>query len=399
MAVENKLPVYPEWVCHSTGDRIDSDSNEKVSHRDKQPVPDSDEVGVNSCPQEPHESKHRVPNQSADHISPMTPESDKWFESAPHRDRSPIHCDCQHVAESVRSAGQPSSSIEPHGDSREGQGRVHPEHDICRVERIPCGFRQGSLGQKVHQSDDRHQVCHLVRRDLQAQPETYSSEVSSVHLAASRPAGKVLRQESCQVGGSEQGHAQEPTGSIHGSHSGQRQLSCSRSYHGSLERDRRLRGGSMESGPRGQQPRAPPDAGPPSPDGECHGPGLGSPEQVRSNPFEPVSLSVNDERPVLDVPEETQLLMKQAWEEFISGSSCNNQSSVTSQDVGESIFQCGKNNWVAQEMWQFMAEQGVSEGSQKGRSIKSLLMEYTAAATANLYLRHTIKDSWPIVMV
>ena len=382
--VENRLPVYPEWVCHSTGDRIESESNEKIGHRDKQPVCDPHEADVHSYPQESHESKHRVPNQSADHISPMIPETDKWFESAPQRDRSPIKCDCQHVAESVRSTGQPSPSIEPHGDSREGQGRVHHEPDVCRVEGVPCGFRQGSLGQEVHQFDDRHQVCHLVRRDLQAQPKTYSPEASSVHLTASRPTGKVHRQDSCQVGSSEQGHAQESSGSIHGSPSGQRQLSCSRSDHGSVERGRRLRGGSMESGPRGQQPRTPPDAGSPSPDGECHGPGLGSSEQVRSSTFEPISLSVNDESPTLDVPGETQLLMNQAWEEFTFGSSCNYQSSVTSQDVGESIFQCGKNNWVAQEMWQFMAEQGVAEGSQKGRSIKSLLMEIYCSSDSQL---------------
>ena len=262
-------------------------------------------------------------------------------------------------------------------DPREGQARGDHEHDLCRVERPSHGLRQGSCGKEVQRDGVKHQVCHLVRRELQGQSKTDSPQVPSICVPSCRTSGTQSREGQDQVGSSEQSHAQDSSCAT-----GQRDLSCPRSNCG-VERVRELRGGSLGSSAGGQQSGITPDAGSPSADGECHGSGTDSPEQIRDPGSQFVNLSASDDSHLLPVDEEHQTSIHNAWEEFMF-SKMEKPNSVTDPDVGENIFQCHSHNWVAQEMWTYMKTKGVGEDSKKGRNIRSLLLEVYCSSDSQL---------------
>lgn len=382
LSEENNARVSPELICQAITDKGPEKVCSDIPQKDKSNKTIGDIQG------EPQAVHHEEPNPDPNtgYLNVTSPEPDKWIE----RTHQPIDCRdfpgvLNHVSESVRPAGQQVPPVERCRDLRERQGREHHENDLCRTEGSPDGLWNSPCGQEVHQRDVRDPVCHLVRRELQGQQETNTPEVSSVHFSASRSPGAIQREESNQAGSSKQGHAQRPSSSFDGEPTDRRQSCCHRATDSDIERGRGLRGGSLESSSGSQQPRASADARSSSPDGECHGSGPQSSEQSRRSPFGPASVIVNDESPSLTVPEDIKSSIESAWDEFISSHE-DKQSNFdhSTQDVGENIFSCGKDNWVAQEMWQYMASQGVKEGSTKGRNIKSLLLEIYCSSNSQL---------------
>ena len=265
----------PEWVCQTTTESKEFDkqvtineSNQKVDNETPLIEERKDKPG-------PLDRTSLITEPVSTETSVNSLKPDSWFESPHTGDRSCVDRESQHVAEPIRHVGRSSPPIVTDRDPREGQARGDHEHDLCRVERPSHGLRQGSCGKEVQRDGVQHQVCHLVRRELQGQSETDSPQVSSICVPSCRTSGTQSREGQDQVGSSEQSHAQDSSCAT-----GQRDLSCPRSNCG-VERVRELRGGGLGSSAGGQQSGVTPDARSPSADGECHGSGTEPPEQIR----------------------------------------------------------------------------------------------------------------------
>ena len=376
--VKNNSVIQPELICQITSetDKINTVVNSPLKENQHRSVGNA--VQCDSNNQQQLEAK---PEKSRDH----RPKPEPWFEDTPSRDRvrSCLTPEPQHVAEPVRSIGQPPQEAEHLREPGEGSSRLYPEHDLHRAEGPSYGLWNSPSREEVQRGGVQHQVCHLVRGILQAQPETDTPEVSSICVPPCRSTGTSNREEPIQVGSPKQSCSQGPISAP--SHSGQRQLPGDRSVCGTLERIRSGGRGTVEPGVGGQQSGTPPDAGSPTTDGECHGPGTRSSEQVRSCPIESIQLSVDSDKPSLIVDEKTQSLFFTGWEEFISTNCAHSPKGVTPNiDVGDDIYLCNNQNWVAKEMWNYMKSVGVHEGSQKGRNIHSFLMEIYCSSDSQL---------------
>ena len=239
--VKNNSVIQPELICQiiSETDKINTVVNSPLKENQHRSVGNA--VQCDSNNQQQLEAK---PEKSRDH----RPKPEPWFEDTPSRDsvRSCLTPELQHVAEPVRSIGQPPQEAEHLREPGQGSPRLYPEHDLHRAEGPSYGLWNSPSREEVQRGGVQHQVCHLVRGILQAQPETDTPEVSSICVPPCRSTGTSNREEPIQVGSPKQSCSQGPISAP--SNSGQRQLPGDRSVCGTLERIRSGGRGTVEPG-------------------------------------------------------------------------------------------------------------------------------------------------------
>ena len=280
--------------------------------------------------------KSEPPPETQGLEQPSTPESNSSFVVEQHHgDSRPI-----------RSASRSSPQVVNGQHCKLREHREDHGHEPRGTEPMPNRLRQGSPGKTVSRSGERHQVCDLVRRDVQAQSEDQPHPISQVHRAAPqsgrRADGPGRSQEPCQG----QGGAQTAEPSTCGRSSG-RSLASSVRRGGPHESTMGASPCSKNGGGRDRH-----DAGAHGRDGECLA--------ADSEPFESQSAdlqSVMTKHQVADLCE--------VWQQQVEP--CDVFDPMFEQDAGEAIFVTRENNWVANEMWNYFDSLGVLNNPQSLR--------------------------------
>ena len=215
------------------------------------------------------------------------------------------------------------------GQSR-GSRSCH-EDDTQRTEPMSDRLWQDALGKEIQGHGGGDQVPHMVRRDLQAQQETQSCLISSVHsapLGSDRRADEPCSPKECSQSQRSPQEYESPTGA------GDAPRSVASSQ---------LRGRGDDGGPLGV-----------SESELCHRRRGG--DDAQSNGQDGERLATDSEPPELQPCRKPELMTKHqiadlcaAWQSQIEPNDIFDPMSNT--DVGENICLSREDNWVAHEIW------------------------------------------------
>ena len=294
---------------------------------------------------------------------------------SPSRSESPFEGDsrtvCDHgsiVRQGVlRSSGRETShSIHPRG----GHGELgsHHEDDVRRAQGREDRLWKGPHGSNLSGDAARDQVSHVVCPDLQTQSQSQARQVSSLCATSREQAGEINQEYQAEECG--QTYGQKPGGAHHST--GDRGDGPSRG--------RGLRELGSHQSDRPQQSGVVADAGShatvgksPTPSGRTSEPGSES----------YATTGVRAEASETSIVDAThQALLLQTWSLLQDPHTIIDPDNATY--VGEIICYCRENNWVAKEMWEYMRTKGVNQHSNRGRQIRSELIEVYCSQDSQL---------------
>ena len=268
-------------------------------------------------------------------------------------------------------AHQPAgrSPASPHYERRDPRDcRTDSDDEVHRSERLHNSVRQDTCGSDLRVHDDRNQVHDVVCRNLQAQQEATTCQVSEVHPTHGGGHGE----EACREQGQEQGRL-ETTG-----------IECA-DRSGGIG----FCGGSrMGSGPSRESYRAHGHAESNGGDGGRHATDPCSPEDTgRRNSVES---EVDD---VETLPIQPLLLtdLLEAWQDIQHPDDVLDPINV---DVGENIFQSLSYNPIAKEMWQYFASKGVKPDSPLLKTHRIDVLEVYCSNSSQLTQQARAQGLW-----
>ena len=277
----------------------------------------------------------------------------------------------------TRPAGRPVSSTDRQDivQQRRTGVREGPTHDTGRVEHGVHQLRENLCGSTFPNNDGRHPVCNLVCEQLQEQPPTLPRQVHPLHPTVCGRAGE--ESTSCQDQGMPKGQREVCPNPDSGLLCREGTESTDTSF---LQRGRRSRSnGSSAKWKLGNRGATSPivhpecrdagDAGKAAPDGRD--------DATSSPPPEPAS---SPESGKVDPPITTDLDPNCAngWSDvvnFVSQCPSRELDERGFIDNGEFIYLTKGNNWVATEMWRFMASKGLNHNHPCPLKAKSDLIE------------------------
>ena len=248
--------------------------------------------------------------------------------------------------------GQPPSSFDVRSSAHGRNGQV-PSNGLCGVGQGANQVRNSQEGDALQRSGEGCALHDLVHRDLSGKSKVGTPQVPTLCEAPCRGVGEDTThpsQECCKALGEGQDQSGDYTTSV-------------RVVRGRGE----LGSGDSATSGSGRTPTSN-DA-----DGECHGADLGTSErsEVQSELKGLADLSVVDPCTQAELFEQIHQIM-----------SCENPSEVI--DYNPEINLALTKNWVAEEMWNYMASQGFTSKHKHFSHIRSLLLEVYCSPDSEL---------------
>ena len=268
-------------------------------------------------------------------------------------------------------AHQPAgrSPAPPHHERRDPRDcRTDHDDEVHRSERLHNSVRQDIRGSDLRVHDDRNQVHDVVCRNLQAQQEATTCQVSEVHPTHGGGHGE----EACRDQGQEQGRPET------------KGIECADRSGGI-----RFCGGSrMGSSPSRESSRAHGHAESNGRDGGRHATGPCSPEDTGRR--DSVESEVDN---VEELPIQPLLLtdLLEAWQDMQHPDDVIDPINV---DVGENIFQSLSYNPIAKEMWQYFASKGVRPDSPLLKTHRIDVLEVYCSNSSQLTQQARAQGLW-----
>ena len=366
--------------CPPENQKADAPNHEQTacvqsvsSHEDKEPISQQGKTNQRNLIAVPNTESLKESNRPVKSSTMSQLDVNSISRSATSPEDFP-HCVCQHGPvlgqDLLRATVRTSQGCDIQGERRSKSGDHH-EDDLRRAQGREDRLRNGSQGPSLCRDDPGEPLPHLVHSDFQRQPQAQPCQVSSIHPTICGEPREESQNRKIQE--SEHAWCQE-------------QDDASRT---SRDRRRTVVGGGelrgLGSNSRGESTQSGDDANarPHAANGELTS-SSGRTFEPRAEPHQSVfSLMTHPSVTETSTVDATQqALLLQSW------SLMNEASHVIDPDdlvyEGEFIQYCRENNWVAQEMWDYMRTKGVSDNSSRGRQIRSELIEVYCSQESQL---------------